>query len=136
MVESIPVEVKWVWVMQQLKQPVGRKLFDEIDMIIDSYPVFFPWEHKYKSIPNEVHDAYFREKNPGWDKPLDFSRQSSIYGAPIVLTAQDMSKSHLDILQDIFDLEEAYKQKAIIKEKEDKVLWDKYYKKYKLKYRE
>lgn len=41
----------------------GEEL-EKVQATIDKYPEYFPWEHKWTSIPKEVHEAYNREAYP------------------------------------------------------------------------
>lgn len=59
-----PSDVAWVWVIQQSGQPVGLQTYEEIERVIDENPEYFPWEHKFKSIPKEVYQAYRFEAFP------------------------------------------------------------------------
>lgn len=65
--KDIPSEVLWVFALQYSCTPVGTSVFEECERIIAKYPEFFPWETKYNSIPQEVHDAYRIENNGGVD---------------------------------------------------------------------
>jgi len=130
----IPTEVQEVMVYNYVKY-VGRETMERVRIIIDKYPEWFPWEHKYKSIPQEVHDAYFAEKYP---KPDFKSSTKGIYEQmkekPVNtnLTIDSLR----DMLNKLFDYD---RERALIREYEkqkDKELWDKHYSKYNLEYKE
>lgn len=128
-VKDVPSEVYWVWICSL--SPVGRETYEECQKIIGQYPEWFPWEHKYKSIPKEVHDAYWNEKYPDWDKPLDFSKKHD--SEPLVI--EYPPKDPLKVMEDYFAAKDRRLKEERLQEKKDKALWDKYYKKYKLEYR-
>lgn len=128
----IPAEVQEVMVYNHLKY-VGRETMERVRTIIDKYPEWFPWEHKYKSIPQEVHDAYYEEKYPKRDLELP---SKGIYEqmkqTPVSFT--------IDSLCELFDkLYDDNDEKALLrqyKRQKDKELWDKHYSKYNLEYKE
>lgn len=129
---NIPNEVVWVYIIQWGKQAVGSNTYEEMERIIEKYPKYFPWEHKYKSIPKEIHEAYRREKNPDRDKPIVCSGEGLLAQ---IKTSKVMKPSELNIEKFFKDLEDDYKKEQEKKDK-NKVLWDKYYSKYDLEYRE
>lgn len=128
----IPAEVQEVMVYNHVKY-VGRETMERVRTIIDKYPEWFSWEHKYKSIPQEVHDAYYEEKYHKRDLELP---SKGIYEqmkqAPVSFT--------IDSLRELFNkLYDDDDEKALLrqyKRQKDKELWDKHYSKYNLEYKE
>lgn len=134
---KIPDEVMWVLTVSGCV-PVGRSTFEKCQKIIDKYPKYFPWEHAYKSIPKEVHDAYMAEVNPDWDKPIISNDnkcgagvKSEIgkvyYKSDVVLTQK--------MFEDMIFEHEKMEQERIEERKKQKALWDKHYKIYGLEYK-
>jgi len=121
---------------------MGLKMYNRCQEIIDNNPKWFAWEHKYKSIPKEVHDAYMDEKYPDRNKPLVFTEGSN---KGILVLINESRNAHLnlsketfsivDAMKDLFEMQEKQDKEMFAKEKQDKELWDKHYKKYKLEFR-
>lgn len=128
--KDTPEEVLWVWC---LPKTVGSDTYEKAERIVKKYPKYFPWEHKYESIPKEVHEAYWNEKYPDRNKPIECTG--------IGLKEQlKKSNSYKPITKEYFikwckDFTNIY-QEELLNKKKDKDLWDKYYKKYNLEYRE
>jgi hypothetical protein len=138
--KDIPSEVLWVWNVQLSTPFVGLETMNKINEIIDKNPEYFKWEHKYKSIPEEVHEAFNKECYPERFEPIQFEEfkgesllsqiSKSIERKPI--TYQGM----VDSLQMYCD----NKNKELRKEQEriarEKKIWNKHYSKFGLEYRE
>lgn len=73
--KEIPAEVWLVFSIQYNGVPIGTTAYEHCQKIIDKYPEHFPWEHRYKKIPQEVHDAYNKEKG--------FSSESLLMKTPL-----------------------------------------------------
>jgi hypothetical protein len=136
--KDIPHDVLWVWMINGAKQPIGKQAYDKATKIIDDYPEYFPWEHKYSKIPQEVHDAFERECFPERFKPIEYKHNSQglneIMNQPITqtkLTQQDL----IDFFYKMEELEQKRRKEMEEKEKRAKEIWDKHYKKYGLEYR-
>ena len=122
---------------------VGSKTFERLQEIINKYPKWFPWEHKYKKIPLEVHEAYRKEKygfdisDPGeWrDKEPGKGLMQMIEENVRIIEVHTNDKSLKTLLEESWDEMERVRLKQIEDEKNDKALWDKHYKKYNLEYR-
>lgn len=131
---SIPAEVQEVMVYNHVKY-VGRETMERIRTIIDKYPEWFPWEHKYKSIPQEVHDAYHKEKYSKQDLKLS----GGIYERMKEQTYINTS-FNIDFLNNLFNKLCNYDAERELlrqyKRQKDKELWDKHYSKYNLEYKE
>jgi len=124
--KDIPTEVKEYIVMtSSMNGMMGLEMYRKCKAIEEKYPEWFPWEHKYKSIPKQVHDAYNKEKEivSQKDKPT---------AAPLDLTT---NKDLLNVLTKVIEWENEQKEMAAQQRKKDKVLWDKHYKKYGLEFR-
>jgi hypothetical protein len=116
---------------------VGKTTMDRYNDITARYPEYFPWEALYKTIPQEVHQAYINEKYP----PIDFSKIKPSKGLWYQMNKKSRKKKQLtptsltEMFKKLFDDEAKYKKKREAKRKKAKKLWDKYYKPYKLEYR-
>lgn len=122
---------------------VGSKTFERVQEIIDKHPKWFPWEHKYKSIPEEVHKAY-RKEQLGFDisdlgawKDKEPSRgllQMIEESARLVeFTIED--KPVQTLLDETWEEVKKVSLMKIENDKKEKALWDKHYKKYNLAWR-
>ena len=143
--KQVPFEVQWVWAIRQAQIPVGRESFEKATDIINKYPEYFPWEHKYKTIPQEVHDAFKAECYPEREKPIEEVSDELVDG--VGLRDQLKNRESAGIvptnftqkdLEDFFDEMQEAQQKRMEEEKveENRVrkIWDKHYKKYGLKF--
>lgn len=145
---NIPEEVFGVYHLQKCNAIIGTETFKEAQRIIDKYPQHFPWEHKYKSIPQEVHDAYNKEIGN------DFASLFKIIQAPLfdgstrgkgifqsmvdsgVQKAEPFTnESFIKAFQDMNDMFTEKERKEQEEEKRKEKIWNKHYGKYKLKYR-
>lgn len=123
--KDIPQEVKeYMSIVAGTGGMMGLKLYQKCKAIEDKYPEWFPWEHKYQSIPQEVHDAYKNEKYS-----LELHRKGT---SKIVVS---FNKPLLELIKEW--KENLIKEQEIDKKqlRKDKELWDKHYKKYRLKFR-
>jgi len=132
--DNIPKEVAEAMCIR-MSRFVGKARMDRYQDIVARYPEWFPWETKYRSVPQEVHDAYWKEKYP----PLDFSKPRKGLWEQINKKPQKIKKgeaqSIVEMLEELFKIEKKQRKKEIARKKKDKKLWDKYYKPYKLEYR-
>lgn len=137
-IKDFPEEVWRVQIIMATRQYVGGETMDQLERVIKKYPEYFPWETTYNSIPQEVHDAYQKEAFPEKFKPIEFIEnnkkgvQKAIEEclqkpANLALTFQDLE----DFIQSMNKLE---REKAE-RQRELERIWNKYYKKYKLRYR-
>lgn len=142
--EDIPEDVFWVWNIQHLPYPIDLDTYDKMQIIIRANPKYFPWETKYDSIPQHVHDAYFKEKNAEWDKIWEEKKEGGFKGIiPTLLEMNEMvpdsistpEKSLTEIIADAFKRQDEQRKAEEEKYKQDKALWDKHYKPYGLEYR-
>lgn len=112
---------------QYHQQPVSIETSKKFEEIIDRYPEYFKWEHTYKSIPKEVHEAFNKEAYPERYKPFeiktpnDFTelQKGAVYKQMTLKDWEDFV-NHIGEKQ---DKENEYK-KNIIK------IWDKHYNKF------
>lgn len=138
---DIPDEVWWVTVMQM--QPyIGMSAYEKMTEIMARYPEYFPWETKYNSIPNDVHEAFRNECWPdafkGWDIPIvcdkgffaQIKEQGPVYTGelPKGETFFSLYEKHIANLK-------KQERDEIIENKRLKKIWDKHYSKYGLPYR-
>jgi hypothetical protein len=141
--KDIPNEVWNVWVIQARRQPIGSEMMDKVNDIIERNPKYFAWEHKYKAIPDEVHDAFQRECYPEKFKPIEFDNINvetggidwAIKNMPNdfkPLTKLPTKKEVLTFWQMLDD----DKKERLKRQEEIKRIWNKHYGKYKLECRE
>ena len=135
--KDIPDDVWWVYIIQSTHTAIDSYMYDKIDKIIKENPKYFPWEHKYASIPKEIHNAYSKEKHSNKFKSINIPsgegliaeiNKSKIYNYP-------KNKSFKELFKELNQYEAEQRQKEKDKYKKDKNLWDKHYKKYNLEYR-
>ena len=145
--QEIPSEVFHVITIIQNGIPIGVKMYDLVLETIKKYPQYFPWETKYASIPQKVHDDYNKEiGNSDMDsleqmiKEYDSTKENSITGKGIlgeILEAVNKEKEKKEVfninmyVNSLIQEKEQYERE--MKRRED--IWDKHYKKYGLKYR-
>lgn len=137
--KDIPKEVLYIQMMEAMPFPwlVGIDEYNRVSAVKAKYPEYFPWDRIYESIPKEVHDAYRNEKNPDWDKPIEWIEKGD-RGIEDLINDSTLKVSSVVTEQDFMDLFEMlnksendeYKKKMA-----DEALWNKHYGKYKLKYR-
>lgn len=120
-------------------QPVGQDLYNRIRNTVAKYPEHFPWETKYNSIDDSVHKKYEEEKSVLFNSffprtPMDiqpgegimaWSKRQNVQTEPLTY---EKLKSILDGISARDKKEKEYSEAV-------KKLWNKHYKKYKLKYR-
>ena len=135
---DIPDEVMKVYTIGHYGQPIGMELYNECQKVIDKYPQYFEWEHKYKKIPKEVHEAYLDELYPDRHKPIDWEYKGDKSKGILATIREQQPYTGKVTKQDMIDFFE-YPQKQREKERQEtqrqKAIWDKHYKKYKLEYR-
>ncbi len=134
-IKNAPEEVIKVWLYQQSNITIGSSLFKTISDIIDKYPEYFPWEHKYMSIPESVHDAFEKEKSYYlWSleqKKWELNERGSYY-----LYADLAKEIKLeDVFQRLSEQQEKMKKERREKYIAIKAIWDKHYKQYELEYK-
>lgn len=137
------MEVMAIYCFAEAVGGVGSKTFERVQEIINKYPKWFPWEHKYKKIPMEVHEAYRKEKygfdisdHGEWrDKEPGKGLMQMIEENAKVMEFTISDKPIETLLDEAWNEMERVRLKQIEDEKIDKALWDKHYKKYNLEYR-
>lgn len=150
--KNIPKDVQeYLAIVSATSGFVGSDMYKRCQEIIMNNPKFFPWEHKYESIPQEVHQSYRKEKgdisNERWLAYNNQLQDDSFQGIIPFLNSKpnvvkvDLSKnaidnfSLIDAMDEIFQMQEKERLREIEQDKIDKELWDKHYKKYGLEYR-
>ena len=134
------IEVIWAYFMLKGRQPVGVKIHEQILDVVKKYPEHFPWESKYMSIPKEVHEAFYKECNPDWDKPVEVLNDGKGLMEHIREqgTTAYTSSSNEDLARAFSDMvqwEENRRKEVDKREKEVRRIWKKHYKKYSLPYK-
>lgn len=144
--ENIPQEVlEYHIIMTYSGGLVGKEMYDKIQAIIDKYPNHFPWEHKYKSIPKEVHIAYDKEVNGysgedmfmGGDGKYSGGLLEEIKNQRVVVYNYGVNddNSCQELFNQIFEAQQSRENEIKKQQKEAKEIWDKHYKKFGLEYR-
>jgi len=141
-IENIPPEVwnvKWI---QHLGEPVGQQTYAKIQEVIAKYPQYFPWEHKYALIPQEVHEAFqnecypdrFNYTLPDQSNVPEAGFESQIKAQSIPYTYPS-DKSFQQLFQEMIDAEEKRRRDEAKELKRCQTIWNKHYQKYGLSYR-
>jgi hypothetical protein len=147
-IDDAPQDVFWVLAIQIADRPIGLDTLNKIKVIIKANPKYFPWETKYDSIPQEVHDAYWKEKHDESDKQWaeyvnGKEQDGGFIGLIPTLMQMDAQpsyppspeKSLSDIFNDLFKQQEDERKRKSEEDKKNKALWDRHYKPYGLEYR-
>lgn len=144
-IQNIPDRVREAIAVRIVGQPVGKELYDRTQQTIKDYPEYFPWEAKYNSIPQKVHEAYGREKYPFRYHISKFGKDNKPFNKlyhvlKINIDAIPKKELTLQTLKELFSnmfLEQEKERERREQEKERaKELWDKYYQSYDLPYPE
>lgn len=142
MINNIPKEVEIAMVVNSGMGPfVGMKLYNEVVETINKYPEYFPWEHKWRTIPEEVHKAYLTEINEAAEKNAEKIRKqrnklSKKYETKSKKFGNGFTIDELNTL-----INHILEQSALTRKQKknweniDKRMWKKHYKKYNLKYK-
>lgn len=144
-IQEIPEEVRWHWAvcMGAIDSGVGMDTMKKLRAIEEKYPKYFPWEAKYRAIPKEVHDAYYKEITDnlfselysfgeGCDGVLATARKMQTpFSIDKKMSFGDLEK----VFSDYQEKQEEGKRQAEAAHKKAKALWDKHYSKYKLPYK-
>jgi hypothetical protein len=121
----------------------GLEQYNRINNTIKKYPTYFPWENKYNSIPQQVHDEYQaligklnEEIYPKEEKHINILPGEGIFSYSIrkqPIETDFSAEKFKEVLQEIFfNIPE--KRKKF--EKGKAKIWKKVYGKYKLEYNE
>lgn len=110
----------------------------KLQATIRKYPEYFPWEAKYREIPQEIHEAYYKEKHGEWE--IKWKAEGGKGIMELIREApthekEESSKTLSEMFQDIVNAQEESRKKREENRLKNKVLWDKHYSKYKLEYR-
>lgn len=130
--DGMPEEVKWAIGTMICMPMMGANLYNKIKDIIERYPQYFPWEHKYSSIPEDVHKAYREELEVTLSLYLD--REKPIYSPPKDNgDFYEYMQACIDFIHQcgIRNIDE-----RIAANKIEKEIWDKHYSKFGLEFRE
>lgn len=141
--EKVPKEILEYWrIMAITGGMMGRDMYRRCQEIIDNNPLWFVWEHKYKSVPQEVHNAYKKETRSGewFSIDTDIKKESFIGLIPTLKNRGTVynypsEKSLEELLTEFGETYSKEQKRKFEQGKKDKALWDKYYKKYNLEYR-
>lgn len=143
--KDVPDEVLSAWTVMKYQRYVGMDQWIKLNAIIRKYPEYFPWEAKYRSIPQEVHDAYYSDIQAAAEHIFSNSEDGIAIG--IIPTLMNMDEQPIfkfkivpdkpisEIFKDFFREKEEENKRAKKQQKKDKALWDKHYSKYGLNYK-
>jgi hypothetical protein len=146
--DNTPEDVWKVWVLQTSAIGVGMESIKFIEATIEKYPEYFEWEHKFKAIPESVYEAYLDEVYPDRHERAAWTLEDFRKHHESVMAEAD--KSNATFTNDgsnetwlenlkwfVKQLDEEHDRKiAALKEEARKEgIWNKHFKKYKLKYR-
>ena len=147
-IENMPDEIiEYYQIMGITGGLMGLKMYERCEQIIENNPLYFPWETKYKSLPKEVHEAYLNEKNP--DRNLTIEEYNAKHGESIGLIPSIMKMktsvinynpssgdfSLSESIKMLIDTQSLERKSREQREKREKELWDKHYKKHGLEYK-
>lgn len=140
-INNTPKEVIEVFAHLMLKRPVGEETYKRLQETINKYPEYFPQQHIYNSIPKEVHQKYQEEKLNLYYSFYPPSGAGMKEGEGLVgymdriqeENKNKPQKSMKEVIVEIFETAPKIKKEY---EKEKRKLWNKHYKKYKLRYEE
>lgn len=134
--KELQADVAWALAVQHGNTPISVDTYDKLLKIIEDNPNHFKWEHKYWSIPDEVHEAYHKD--------VSEMRKIVMPEPPFSLPITDLlskDREHTTGNLTVTQLEEYLKelfthevQKEEYERRKHK-LWKKHYGPYKLKYR-
>jgi hypothetical protein len=141
--EDIPNEVLWVLSIKWSKQPAGMTIYNKIQEVVDKYPQYFEWEHQYKAIPQNVHDAFLKECYPERFEPIKWDESiNKGEGLMAQISKQEpvkfpsTQKELVEILNNFEKGMNESEQRRIDYEKKVRKIWDKHYRKFGLECRE
>lgn len=123
--EKLPPEVMEAMCISMLKY-VGQDMYNRFLEIVKKYPKYFPQEYSYHFVvPEGVHTAYREERDRLYEKFYPPQKEATIY------KFEAFTK---ESLKEMFSSWEQKLQKDKNYQKELKKVWNKHYKKYKIKY--
>jgi hypothetical protein len=131
--EKIPQEVLEHFSVSAVPIRIGAKLYQRLLMIEEKYPQWFPWETKYKSIPQQVHIAYQKEAGLYRDPNQKIECKSN--GLTEIVKNITLKALTLEDLNFHKRIEDKRKEEDRLN-KESKKIWDKHYSKFELEFRE
>lgn len=141
---DVPYEVQQAWVIAHTGKTVGigQGLLDKYNSIVDNYPEWFVWEHKYKKVPQEVHDAHFKDvygcSREEYYKPTEIKCGAGLWNEIQTKLKQEESNIEADLYTILKGMDEAEQKRRNEEYKEKKRLkqiWKNHYSKYGLEFR-
>lgn len=140
-IDDLPPNVLMVMTIIDEGRLVGSKTYQLCIDTINKYPEYFPWEHKYNSIPKEVHESFLLEAFP---KSIDnnFKPNDSktglfkqIKNIGITYNPLETKRDFVDLLNNLMSDTIKNKKRKIESDKRLKKIWNKHYGKYQLEFR-
>jgi hypothetical protein len=143
---DVPADVIWVWSVEAMCTHVGSAMYQKMNNIVKANPMYFPWEHKYDSIPDEVHKAFNDEAysdtfqwieagkdiEPGVGLMQQLVNESNKVVPYVPIQGEvEYEKVWTEFIQREIDRRKQREER----EAELERIWNKHYRKYKLKYR-
>lgn len=143
---DVPADVVWVWSVEAMYTHVGSAMYQKMNDIVAANPMYFPWEHKYESIPDEVHKAFNDEAYPDtfqWiesgkdiEPGVGLMQQLINESSKVVPMPAVKNDAHAEQLwTEFFQREIDRRKQREEREAELERIWNKHYRKYKLEYR-
>lgn len=120
-IENLPSDVVRAMAISMQKM-VSQEMYNEFRRIVGEYPDYFPQEYAYHYVvPKEVHEAHHKE----WRKVSE----NLNYARPV----QKFGESDWDYIMRSFDHRGEWDRNYKLMKKK---VWNKHYKKYKIKFDE
>ncbi len=131
-----PEDVEWALTVQNSNTPINVDTSNKLLKIIEDNPDYFKWEHKYWSIPDEVHEAFHKDVSDMWQRVLPQQPPFSFSLSDAVSSKQDHSSTlSIEQLENFLKEVQLYELQKTEYERKRYKLWKKHYGPYKLRHR-
>lgn len=140
-IDDMPNDVFWVFALQISGTSVGLETYNKCVDIVKKYPNWFAWEHKYASIPQEVHDAYWEEINPKFKLSFESNNKGILEATQEGTISSDefeknKQKSVVQLFEELMASEYLNKENERKDRERRQAIWHKHYSKFNLEYKE
>lgn len=138
---QIPDDVAFVWTVC-MQTYCGADTYNQCRQIVRDNPQWFPWEHKYASIPNEVHEAYRKEIELHNEENKVLLPNNGNGLIPTILAEAEKryyppkDESFATMFRKWWDDAAEQRRKEFEEKEKSKAIWNKHYSKYNLEYSE
>lgn len=117
---------------------VGLETYKRVEETVKQYPEYFPWETKYNSIDSSVHEKYEEKLSSLFNSffpptPMDIQPGEGIYAWSMRMNEVSLKNQEPFSTKTIKAFTDKINKQYEFKKAKEK-LWNKHYKKYKLKY--